>query len=116
MSGDVAATFWDTPPGYPVAAYCTSCGCDFTGDALFERHRVGTHDYTYSEGAKMDPPREDGRRCLTRDEMREHGWVPLTDEQMRATKAHRCRAGFGQELWADLAKIERTRADFAARR
>jgi hypothetical protein len=26
---------------------------------------VGKHAYTYEEGLKTDPPREDGRRCLS---------------------------------------------------
>jgi hypothetical protein len=41
---------------------------------LFDWHRVGVHEYTYSEGLKMDPMREDGRRCLTVSEMEEKGW------------------------------------------
>jgi len=40
----------------------------------FDAHRVGVHAYTYSEGLKMDPMREDGRRCLTVAEMEEQGW------------------------------------------
>jgi hypothetical protein len=100
LSG-VAATHWDTPPGYRVLSYCTSCGCDFASDTLFDRHRTGTHDYTYSEGAKMDPPREDGRRCLTRDEMRAKGWRPFTDKEMLASKRDRHRVGYGVELWGD---------------
>ena len=35
----------------------------------FDRHRVGKHEYTYSEGLKFDPPVEDGRRCLYVHEM-----------------------------------------------
>lgn len=54
---------------------CRSCETDFATVAAFDDHRVGTHDYTYSEGAKMDPPREDGRRCLKRKEREELGWL-----------------------------------------
>jgi hypothetical protein len=40
---------------------------------LFERHRVGKHGYTYSERLKLDPPAEDGRRCLSPDEFEAAG-------------------------------------------
>jgi hypothetical protein len=40
---------------------CGACGCDFTSVRLFDAHRVGNHGYTYSEGVKMTPMREDGR-------------------------------------------------------
>jgi hypothetical protein len=55
---------------------CRSCDQDFGSVRLFDRHRVGKHVYTYSEGAKMDPPRDDGRRCLSVQEMRTLGWTP----------------------------------------
>lgn len=48
---------------------CTTCDKDFGSVSAFDAHRVGTHAYTYSEGVKMDPIREDGRRCLTTEEM-----------------------------------------------
>ena len=35
----------------------------------FDTHRVGTHAYTYSQGARMEPVRDDGRRCLRLLEM-----------------------------------------------
>lgn len=53
--------------------YCTTCKEDFASVRAFDRHRVGKHEYLYSEGLKMNPPREDGRRCLGIDEMDEHG-------------------------------------------
>ena len=49
--------------------YCRGCSQDFASERAFDKHRVGTHEYTYSEGAAMDPPHEDGRRCLTLDEL-----------------------------------------------
>lgn len=54
----------------------TYSGCNqlFASDASFDAHRVGVHDYTFPEGLRMDPPREDGRRCLTQDEMVLAGW------------------------------------------
>lgn len=50
------------------------CGEDFNSVELFDRHRVGTHAFTFLEGLRLDPPREDGRRCLDAAEMRELGW------------------------------------------
>ena len=88
---------------------CRSCGQDFNSIDLFERHRVGTHEYTYSQGASTDPPpgwqqshpdelwslREDGRRCLTVDEMTERGWA-LNE----------------RGYWIDPEAVERARAAF----
>jgi hypothetical protein len=54
--------------------FCTTCGLDFASVAAFDAHRVGKHAYTFSEGLRMDPPREDGRRCLDPDEMKRAGW------------------------------------------
>ena len=77
---------------------CRSCGKDFSGLEGFDRHRVGVHAYTYSEGLKLDPPREDGRRCLTTDELLEDGgWA--TDAKgrwMYLPRANRARERFGQ--------------------
>jgi hypothetical protein len=53
---------------------CRGCGQDFSAVKFFDRHRVGVHEFTYSEGAVMDPPREDGRRCLSIFELRGLGW------------------------------------------
>ena len=54
---------------------CVSCGLDFSDVPDFDDHRVGKHEYTYSQGVAMEPMREDGRRCLTLDEMRRSGWT-----------------------------------------
>jgi hypothetical protein len=48
---------------------CRGCGQDFGSVKAFDAHRVGVHAYTYTEGLAMDPPREDGRRCLSVEEM-----------------------------------------------
>ena len=48
---------------------CSVCGLLFAGTSAFDAHRVGKHAYLYSEGLRMDPPREDGRRCLASAEM-----------------------------------------------
>lgn len=53
---------------------CGSCGLDFTSVSAFDRHRVGVHEYKFSEGQRMDPPREDGRRCLVPSELRDKGF------------------------------------------
>lgn len=73
---------------------CRSCHQDFAS-VEFERHRVGVHAYTYSDGVKMDPIREDGRRCLSAAEMADRGW--RRDERrrwidpLRAARARRMR-------------------------
>jgi hypothetical protein len=54
---------------------CRSCKEDFASVDLFDRHRVGVHAYTFLEGVRMDPPRDDGRRFLAVAEMTERGWV-----------------------------------------
>ena len=52
-----------------VHNFCRSCNQDFGSVNAFDMHRVGNHEYTYSEGLKQDPPIEDGRRCLTVHEL-----------------------------------------------
>jgi hypothetical protein len=54
---------------------CAACGLDFAKVAYFDRHRVGRHAYSFSDGLRMDPPREDGRRCLDKGELRAMGWT-----------------------------------------
>lgn len=56
--------------------YCRACDQDFNGLTLFDKHRVGKHEYTALEGMAMTPPRRDGRRCLTETEMKLKGWEP----------------------------------------
>lgn len=56
-----------------MANVCGACRQDFGSVAAFDAHRVGVHAYTYSEGANMDPIREDGRRCLAVWEMAANG-------------------------------------------
>jgi hypothetical protein len=50
---------------------CRSCDTDFSSVAAFDRHRTGVHEYTFLEGIELG--REDGRRCMHPEEMREHG-------------------------------------------
>ena len=64
------------PPQYALTVnLCTACGVDFGSVAAFDKHRVGRHAYTLTEGLAMEPPREDGRRCLDLDELRDAGFV-----------------------------------------
>jgi hypothetical protein len=42
---------------------------DFASVDAFDRHRIGTHALTFSEGIGEEPPRIDGRRCMDHDEM-----------------------------------------------
>jgi len=53
---------------------CSGCGQDFTSTSLFDRHRAGVYEYTLEQGLKLEPPLEDGRRCLDSDEMKAKGW------------------------------------------
>jgi hypothetical protein len=54
---------------------CTGCWENFGSVDAFDAHRVGRHEYTLWEGLHMEPPREDGRRCLSVEEMQEHGFA-----------------------------------------
>ena len=54
---------------------CGSCRLDFSSLRAFDGHRVGRHGYTGCEGLRMDPPRDDGRRCLVEWELRAAGFV-----------------------------------------
>lgn len=54
---------------------CGACGLDFGSTSAFDKHRVGVHAYTLTQGLKMDPPREDGRHCLTTHELEAAGWA-----------------------------------------
>ena len=60
-------------PGYPkrdrFKYLCRGCDTDFASLTAFDRHRTGTFDYDYEKGVLMDPPRYDGRRCRSYDEM-----------------------------------------------
>lgn len=55
---------------------CRACGQDFSSVGLFDRHRTGRHAYTFAEGLRMDPPVDDGRRCLDLSDMRSLWWEP----------------------------------------
>lgn len=57
---------------------CALCFRDFASPSAFSKHKSGVHAYTYSEGLKLDPPRENGRRCLDTDEMACKGFVQNT--------------------------------------
>jgi hypothetical protein len=65
--------------------FCRSCNTDFASVSAFDRHRAGVHAYTYGEGIGLDVAREDGRRCLTADEMRAAGTADV--ERARRTFA-----------------------------
>ena len=77
------------------ANLCRRCRQDFASLRLFDAHRVGLHEFTFSEGLAFEPPREDGRRCLDTDEMCARGWH--LNEQGR---------------WSDPARAARTRNYF----
>lgn len=104
---------WNTPEGYRVNSYCTSCGKDFYSDRLFDKHRTGIHAYTYSEGLKLDPPKEDGRRCMDEEEMNKIGMRPMTEQEMSATKRHAHRIGYGIEMWFDPIEHAKSQEKFS---
>lgn len=78
---------------------CGACGLDFSSVKGFDAHRVGKHAYTYSQGAKMDPPREDGRRCLSVEELEAAGFAQDVRGRWGSTEAREKAArdfrGFG---------------------
>ena len=74
---------------------CTGCGQDFNSTSLFDAHRVGVYMYTYEHGLELEPPREDGRRCLDTDEMTAKGWE--LDERGR---------------WVDPVRLQASREGF----
>lgn len=51
---------------------CSACKNIFSSVEIFDRHRVGKHEYTYEEGLLVDA--DNGRRCLNVNEMQELGW------------------------------------------
>lgn len=86
---------------------CPTCGLIFGSLAAFSLHRVGVHEFTYSEGARMDPPREDGRRCLS-----EHEIESATDKHgaLLFTRNKRGRYSLASSLaWAAEKNSERER-------
>ena len=52
---------------------CCVCGLPFAGTSAFDAHRVGVHEFTFHEGLRFDPIREDCRRCLRLDEFEAAG-------------------------------------------
>lgn len=54
---------------------CRACGQDFRSLKAFDAHQVGRCEYTFAEGMCMEPPREDGFRCLDVDELEELAFV-----------------------------------------
>ena len=52
--------------------------------------------YTYEQGLSLDPPREDGRRCLDSEEMQSKGWTQD-----------------GRGRWLDPVRVQAARESFA---
>jgi hypothetical protein len=74
-----------------------SCGCDFASVSAFDRHRTGVYMYTHAQGLELDPPQEDGRRCLDAGEMLEAGMAPdVRGRWSIAADAERARRGFAK--------------------
>jgi hypothetical protein len=76
---------------------CRSCGEDFGSITAFDAHRVGSHEYTSTEGLRMEPSKEDGRRCLSVSEMKYPPENPLFTVNDRGT-------------WSITVELEKARA------
>jgi hypothetical protein len=75
---------------------CSACGADFSKLSYFDQHRVGVHAFTFSEGLKLDPPRDDGRRCLDAEEMLAAGLsLDANGRWTNEAKTAATRAAFG---------------------
>jgi hypothetical protein len=101
------------PPGYRPSNFARCCGRDFVSVRAFDTHRVGVHAYTFAEGMALEPPREDGRRCMADEELIEAGLARMTEEEMRASARQRGRVEFGVPLWHDPEHTEAVRRGFA---
>ena len=71
------------------------CG-ETSSTLLFDAHRTGVYVYSLEQGLRLDPPREDGRRCLDTDEMKAKGWE-LND----------------RGRWLDPVRVQASREGFA---
>src|SRR6266487_1419995 len=65
-------------------------------ELAFDAHRVGLFVYTYEQGLSLDPPREDGRRCLDSEELQSKGWTQD-----------------GRGRWLDPVRVQAARESFA---
>jgi hypothetical protein len=78
---------------------CALCFREFASVRAFDLHKTGTHEHTFAEGLRRDPPREDGRRCLDEDEMRARpkGRLDLNARGLweEVDRADRARSRFG---------------------
>jgi len=54
---------------------CRTCDQDFTSVRLFDAHRVGAYGPGDYKGDLEDWSPEQGRRCLSIEEMEERGWA-----------------------------------------
>ena len=73
---------------------CRRCGEDFSSLEGFDAHRVGKHEYLFDWRAES---REDGRRCLDADEMREAGMeLDARGRWVNPARAQRANQAFGE--------------------
>jgi hypothetical protein len=79
-------------PHLKTSNLCRSCGQDFSSVAAFDRHRTGTHEYLFADGLRLDPPREDGRRCLAPEELLETGMEVYSKGRWRLVPSEAQRA------------------------
>jgi hypothetical protein len=68
---------------------CSGCRQDFASVSLFDRHRVGSFEHNWS------PDREDGRRCLSIEEIQDKGWeLDARGRWVDPVRAQRAREAF----------------------
>lgn len=54
---------------------CRTCNQDFTSVRLWDEHRVGKYAPGDYQGELADWTPEQGRRCLSTEEMQKRGWT-----------------------------------------
>jgi hypothetical protein len=90
---------------------CRGCGFEFASVSAFDRHRTGTHEYTFAQGLKRDALVEDGRKCMDESEMRVAGMeLDARGRWCIAADAERARVRFGGFRAAPDVREEESRA------
>jgi hypothetical protein len=93
------------PDGYVPRYRCGECCRDFVSLTVFDRHRVGQHEYDWTPDTPL------GRRCLDDDELEDAG-LALLDGDALAASRYASRARWGIPLVYDPAAPERARRAF----
>jgi hypothetical protein len=90
---------------------CRACGLDFASVSAFDRHRTGTHEYTFPQGLERDAPVGDGRKCMDESELRVVGMeVDARGRWCITHDAKRARVRFGGSRTATEARQQESQA------